>query len=279
MCFVATKVCLSRQTYFCPDKTFVATKLCLFRQNFCPQQTYFCRDKNDTCGSSRQWYPSTSSAGCVNRDFMWQAHSGHDWQANWCQSIHCVKDNHSCDRSNFPPVPTEDQNAFRNWDGVPEISTISSGIPFPGPCPWFDYVPGVWRHFVANHLWIIFRMQLYLTSFAWHPNSRERSNTEKERMQLETGLALIGNSREHTRNFLTLKSQAQSWSVHTNYAVDWDCNFIVSIYPIRRYLTKAWSVHKSPYDECLFGGNSVIVPLAWNQWLSERLVTWWQWLQ
>ena len=36
---VATKLLL-RQTYFCPDKTFVATNIC--------------RDKNDTCGSSRQ---------------------------------------------------------------------------------------------------------------------------------------------------------------------------------------------------------------------------------
>ena len=44
--FVATKLCLSPQI-------FVATKVrvlsCLLRQNIC-------RDKNDTCGSSRQWY-------------------------------------------------------------------------------------------------------------------------------------------------------------------------------------------------------------------------------
>ena len=40
--FFATKV-LSRQAYFCRDKhVFVATK------------HIFCRDKNDTCGSSRQ---------------------------------------------------------------------------------------------------------------------------------------------------------------------------------------------------------------------------------
>ena len=56
---VATKK-LSRQKYVCRDKhfcrdkiLFVATKICL------SLQTYFCRDKrrdkNDACGSSRQW--------------------------------------------------------------------------------------------------------------------------------------------------------------------------------------------------------------------------------
>ena len=73
--FVTTKRLLSRQKYPCNDKTFVATKLCLSwqnsflatkhcvsRQNFCrdirrvlPRQTRVCRDKNYTCGNSRQW--------------------------------------------------------------------------------------------------------------------------------------------------------------------------------------------------------------------------------
>ena len=80
-CFVATKVCLPRQTfcryiimfvvtkYFCRDKhtfvvtkdvfcrdkhVFVAIKVSLSRQNGLSRQTRICRDKN-TCGSSRQW--------------------------------------------------------------------------------------------------------------------------------------------------------------------------------------------------------------------------------
>ena len=63
--FVATNTCLSRQS-----TPFVATKVCLLWQKFCrvknmsllSRQAYFCRDKyvfcrdkNDTCGSSRQW--------------------------------------------------------------------------------------------------------------------------------------------------------------------------------------------------------------------------------
>ena len=52
--FVATNIIFSRQAYFCRIKhLFVATILCLSRQNFG-------RDKNDTCGSSRQYYFSCS---------------------------------------------------------------------------------------------------------------------------------------------------------------------------------------------------------------------------
>ena len=73
-CFVATKLCLSPRKYVCRHKSFVMTthfrqdkrcvlsqqthvchdkqlfwrKMCLSWQNICP-------DKNDTCGSSRQW--------------------------------------------------------------------------------------------------------------------------------------------------------------------------------------------------------------------------------
>ena len=61
--FVATNMCLSRQ-----NKSFVATKVCLSRQNvylscicrdiYVATNTYllrqtFCRDKNNTCGTSR----------------------------------------------------------------------------------------------------------------------------------------------------------------------------------------------------------------------------------
>ena len=61
--FVSTKVCLSRQTYFCRDKTFVATNIYCDKRNFAyktsllmsrqtrvatkvlSRQAYFCRDK------------------------------------------------------------------------------------------------------------------------------------------------------------------------------------------------------------------------------------------
>ena len=51
---LVTNLCLSQQIFvmtkiFCHDHNFVATKLLSW-------QTYFCRDKNDTCGSSCQWY-------------------------------------------------------------------------------------------------------------------------------------------------------------------------------------------------------------------------------
>ena len=87
--FVATKVFLSRQTYFCHDKRFVATSLLLSRHtrqkyfvatniilsrlkfvaasillsrqktcfvatNTCFSRQNFRRDKNNTCGNSRQ---------------------------------------------------------------------------------------------------------------------------------------------------------------------------------------------------------------------------------
>ena len=52
---VATKR-LSRQTRVCRYKhNFVATNITLVRL------AYFCRDKNDTCGSSRQWYSRASA--------------------------------------------------------------------------------------------------------------------------------------------------------------------------------------------------------------------------
>ena len=50
MCFVATNLC-----YFCCDKTmFVATNIC-HNRTFVATNTC-CRNKNDTCGSSCQWY-------------------------------------------------------------------------------------------------------------------------------------------------------------------------------------------------------------------------------
>ena len=69
--FVATNTCLSWQVYFCRDKhVIVATNIILTRQKFCrDKHTFvatkdffvvtntFYRDKNDTCGGSRQWYP------------------------------------------------------------------------------------------------------------------------------------------------------------------------------------------------------------------------------
>ena len=92
--FVATNVCLSRhvllqQTYFCRDKRFVATNICRDKGYFCrdkhvfdatkqvfcrdkpldktfvttniilSRHAYFCRDKNYTCGSSRQRQPAS----------------------------------------------------------------------------------------------------------------------------------------------------------------------------------------------------------------------------
>ena len=63
-----TQVCLLHQNYVCHDKylsqqnIFVMTKLLLWQTYFCSdkrhvlsKQTRVCRNKNDTCGSSRQW--------------------------------------------------------------------------------------------------------------------------------------------------------------------------------------------------------------------------------
>ena len=52
--FVATYIILSRQKYCRGKHTFVATNTCLSRETFR-------RDKNDTCGSSRQWYTTTTT--------------------------------------------------------------------------------------------------------------------------------------------------------------------------------------------------------------------------
>ena len=54
-CFVAKSLLLWRQTRVCRDKTRLLSRLLLSGQNTC-----FCRDKNGTCGSSRQRYPPTS---------------------------------------------------------------------------------------------------------------------------------------------------------------------------------------------------------------------------
>ena len=70
-CFVTTKLYLSRQKYTCRDKNmivgtdichgkrFVTTSIFLSRQKTCFVAANiclsFCRDKNYTCGSSRQW--------------------------------------------------------------------------------------------------------------------------------------------------------------------------------------------------------------------------------
>ena len=50
-------------TRVCRDKTFFSASILLSRQKTCLVATntwlsrqYFCRDKNDTCGSSLQWY-------------------------------------------------------------------------------------------------------------------------------------------------------------------------------------------------------------------------------
>jgi len=50
-----------RDKYFCREKYFFTTNTCLSRQNFCrDKHTFdmtkdvFCRDKNYTCGCSRQ---------------------------------------------------------------------------------------------------------------------------------------------------------------------------------------------------------------------------------
>ena len=65
--FVATKVCLPWQNSFAATKVFVMTSILLSRQKcVCRDKTFvkntfvmtkdvFCHDKNDTCGSSRQW--------------------------------------------------------------------------------------------------------------------------------------------------------------------------------------------------------------------------------
>ena len=60
--FVATKHVFCRdKSMLAATKLFVAIKLCLSRQNifvatkvYLSRQTRVCRDKNDTCGSSRQ---------------------------------------------------------------------------------------------------------------------------------------------------------------------------------------------------------------------------------
>ena len=61
--FVPTNVCLSRQNFCLLDKhTFVANKDVFCRDKHMVVETKplswqtFCRDKNDTCDSSRQWY-------------------------------------------------------------------------------------------------------------------------------------------------------------------------------------------------------------------------------
>ena len=61
--FVMTKVCLLRQK-FCHDKhVFLWQKFCLDKHTFVPTKDVFCHDKhmfdkNNTCGSSHQWYTS-----------------------------------------------------------------------------------------------------------------------------------------------------------------------------------------------------------------------------
>ena len=79
--FVTTKEILSQQNFCCGkvmfavtnigcDKSFVATKnissillswqkTCFVVANTHLSRQNFCRDKNDTCGSSHQWYPPT----------------------------------------------------------------------------------------------------------------------------------------------------------------------------------------------------------------------------
>ena len=67
--FVVTKD-VSQQSYVCCDKNTLVTIKALLRQAyFCcdkrralSQQTRVWRNKNDTCGSSRQWYKSASQA-------------------------------------------------------------------------------------------------------------------------------------------------------------------------------------------------------------------------
>ena len=62
--FVATKVCLSRDKTIklCRNKRCDLSRLkfCLDKHTFVATKDEFCRDKKDTCGSSRQWYISLS---------------------------------------------------------------------------------------------------------------------------------------------------------------------------------------------------------------------------
>ena len=64
MSFVAIKLW---KYNFCRDKGFVAINMCLSRQMFVgtnvilSRHTRVCRDKNYTCGSSRQWQPTSHS--------------------------------------------------------------------------------------------------------------------------------------------------------------------------------------------------------------------------
>ena len=69
--FVATKHVFCCDKHVCRDKEFVTTNICHLKLHFVaikqayfrcdkthllPQQANFCQDKNDTCGSPRQWY-------------------------------------------------------------------------------------------------------------------------------------------------------------------------------------------------------------------------------
>ena len=75
---VTTKL-LSRQTYFSRDKSFVMTNIILSRQTYfvmkkvLSRQAYFCRnkrrdcrDKNNTCGSSRPWAFCAVTSFCAH---------------------------------------------------------------------------------------------------------------------------------------------------------------------------------------------------------------------
>ena len=81
--FCSDKSSVATNTYFWRQNTsFVATKECLARQNTClSRQAYFrhdkrrvlsrekrvCRDKDDTCGSSRQWYTSVATKDVLTK--------------------------------------------------------------------------------------------------------------------------------------------------------------------------------------------------------------------
>ena len=55
-CVCRDKTCLLLwQKYACQDKTFVATSMLLSQRKMCLSWQKFSRDKNDTCGSPRQW--------------------------------------------------------------------------------------------------------------------------------------------------------------------------------------------------------------------------------
>ena len=72
---------LSRQEYFCRNKTFVC--VCVWQN--------VCRDKNDTCGSSSQWYPCMlrSEVSLIRLKGRWNPRGK---PTNWSNEVIFVSD-------------------------------------------------------------------------------------------------------------------------------------------------------------------------------------------